>query len=316
LRFTLALVAQLAGDAFAKRALQAAYDALPWAERETADHYIFPTAPWASELSQRFHSRRDARLRLLRSLDFFLPLDDNDLRAINTALVEQPLAAGEVLLRRGTRPPGIWIVDVGEVAGWRGGVLVAELHQGDVVAPWALADEQPSKLTYRASVASTLLFLPHAALHPLLRAQLRSESRASAAVLSQLERVPLFAELPRHQLRVLAQQARRETFGPRALIVRQGQPGGRLYVIQRGQAAVVASSEGKGRVVARLGPGELFGELAFLRRQPPVASVVALSDLDVLAFEYSALEQLLVHKGVAQSLERIGTGRLLSLHQR
>ena len=57
----------------------------------------------------------------------------------------------------------------------------------------------------------------------------------------------------------------------------QGEPADRFYVIETGAADVV----GDGRVVATLGPGDGFGEIALLRRVPRTAMVRAATDLQL-----------------------------------
>jgi hypothetical protein len=59
----------------------------------------------------------------------------------------------------------------------------------------------------------------------------------------------------------------------------QGEPADRFYVIETGAADVV----GDGRVVATLGPGDGFGEIALLRRVPRTAMVRAATDLQLQA---------------------------------
>src|SRR5215212_4315219 len=59
----------------------------------------------------------------------------------------------------------------------------------------------------------------------------------------------------------------------------QGDPADRFYVIETGAADVV----GDGRVVATLGPGDGFGEIALLRRVPRTATVRAATDLQLQA---------------------------------
>ncbi len=55
------------------------------------------------------------------------------------------------------------------------------------------------------------------------------------------------------------------------VVFTQGDVGDRYYVIESGEAEVV----GDGRVVATLGPGEGFGEIALLRRTRRTATVRA-----------------------------------------
>jgi putative peptide zinc metalloprotease protein len=314
LRFARGIVAELAGEPFARRALQAAYDALPWPERETADRFLFPSAPWAQTLSQRFHSQRDARKRLLRALEQFLALDDADLDLINTALVEQTLRTGEALLRAGETPRGLWIVDVGEVLAWQGGEIVGEYGRGALIGDWTLREERASACSYRASIDSTLLFLPVAALSATLRRRIGSAAVSSLETLRLLERIPLFAEAPRTRLRQVAALAEPRQVAARQIVVRQGQASGMLYIIKEGRAVVLKQEAGtKPSLVAELGPLEFFGELEYLRRNPPVASVVSLSELVLLAIPHAALDELLTGTASASGLERVGTGRLRAL---
>ena len=65
-------------------------------------------------------------------------------------------------------------------------------------------------------------------------------------------------------------------------IVRQGETGKWMYVIQEGQVEVVAdASYGEVRL-AVLGPGDVFGEMALFTRAPRSATVRALGDVRVL----------------------------------
>jgi putative peptide zinc metalloprotease protein len=328
LRYTVATIEQIAGATFARRAIQAAYDALPWPERETASRYCFPDTPWARELSSAFGDVRDGRLRLLRQVDHFLNCDDDDLAMLAHALQEQYVAPETVLLRAGTPAPGVWVVEAGEVVALRGGQVVAELHRGDSFggisahedAP-ATATGVPSELSYRAAITSSLLFIPASELAVVAeRAPLADEGRDAAATLRLLERVPLFEDLPRNTLRGLAHIAQQRRFDPRAVIVRQGVPSGVFYVIKQGRAAVLARSAPKGdspapvRLVAQLGEEEFFGELELLRGTPPLASVVALTPITVLALPHAAVQAFILGDGrVAKGLEQVGTGRLIAL---
>ena len=94
-----------------------------------------------------------------------------------------------------------------------------------------------------------------------------------------LQRVPMFRTLPLPSIEQLARGLEPVGVPAGAAVFTQGEVGDRYYVIETGQADVV----GDGRVVATLGPGEGFGEIALLRRTRRTASVVASSDLALRA---------------------------------
>ena len=54
-----------------------------------------------------------------------------------------------------------------------------------------------------------------------------------------------------------------EQYEPGKVIFRQGELADRVYFIQKGDVEVIRTAEGKETVLARLGPGEFFGEMAF-----------------------------------------------------
>jgi hypothetical protein len=90
-----------------------------------------------------------------------------------------------------------------------------------------------------------------------------------------LQRVPMFRPLPLPAVEQLARGLEPVAVDEGHAVFEQGDVGDRYYVIERGEADVV----GDGRLVATLGPGEGFGEIALLRRQRRTATVVARTDL-------------------------------------
>jgi len=68
-------------------------------------------------------------------------------------------------------------------------------------------------------------------------------------------------------------------------IVRQGETGDCMYVIQTGQAEAIQGKEGKEVRLAVLGVGDVFGEMALFERMPRSATVRALGDVRVLTID-------------------------------
>jgi CRP-like cAMP-binding protein len=93
-----------------------------------------------------------------------------------------------------------------------------------------------------------------------------------------LETIPLFDGLAKRHLRKLAEEADVVRFRPGRPIVEEGQGGEAMYVVLSGTAAVVRGR----RSVARLIPGDFFGELSALDAGPRSASVVTETPVDVL----------------------------------
>ena len=73
------------------------------------------------------------------------------------------------------------------------------------------------------------------------------------------------------------------------LIVRQGDPGDCMYVIQEGEVEVFREGEGEEVTLAVLGQDEFFGEVPLFERQDRSASVRAKGNVRVLTVDRKTL---------------------------
>jgi Major Facilitator Superfamily/Cyclic nucleotide-binding domain len=95
--------------------------------------------------------------------------------------------------------------------------------------------------------------------------------------LSLLRRVAVFDPLPLPALEQLAAGLRPRHVPAGETVYRQGDPGDGCFIIESGNADVL----GDGQPIATVGPGELVGEIALLRRVPRTATVRATTAMDV-----------------------------------
>lgn len=121
---------------------------------------------------------------------------------------------------------------------------------------------------------------------------------------------PLFQGIDEAGLAALAGRAIQVDFPVGHVIARQGEIGTGFFVVISGRVRVVRD----GVIVAHLGPGEFFGELSVLDRQPRNAMVAADEATSCLAlaswdFEQVLLEQpaltLAILRGVATRLRQV-----------
>ncbi len=88
----------------------------------------------------------------------------------------------------------------------------------------------------------------------------------------ELQQVPLFSGLSQRQLKRLSRLFKERRFAAGKPVVKQGEMSGiRFFVIADGVASVSID----GREVARLGPGDHFGEFALISQQVRAATVTA-----------------------------------------
>jgi NTE family protein len=96
-----------------------------------------------------------------------------------------------------------------------------------------------------------------------------------------------------------------------APLFRQGDASEAMYIVVSGLLGAYVGGSGDERMVGRIGPGELVGEMGCLTGEPRSATVRALRASEVLAISHVALESLARrHPVVLLSLSRTVIGRL------
>ena len=106
------------------------------------------------------------------------------------------------------------------------------------------------------------------------------ESNAPA---NSLKNVPFFRRLSQNDVAALAKRLIMRRFGSGQIIFHLGDPAGLLYIITNGKIKIShASSDGQEAVLAILGKGDFFGELALLDDSPRSATAEAIEPTETL----------------------------------
>ena len=78
-----------------------------------------------------------------------------------------------------------------------------------------------------------------------------------------------------------------------SVVMREGERGNNAFLIQSGHVRVVVEKDGKKVELARLGMGQIFGEMALVFDEPRTASVEALEDCNLIVITRQTLQQKL-----------------------
>lgn len=112
-------------------------------------------------------------------------------------------------------------------------------------------------------------------------------------ILSALQQTELLQPLSADEVGRLAEVGRVEYWQEDALVLEEGTTGPRMMVILDGQVEVLRRDDGGvQRAIARLGPGDVLGEMSLLLELPRTATVRALSDLKVFAMDRAAFLEM------------------------
>jgi hypothetical protein len=140
-----------------------------------------------------------------------------------------------------------------------------------------------------------------------------AERRQMLDLADQLRQTDLFQGLSVAEATVLGTFMEREAADPGQIIVRQGDRGDDLYLIEAGEADVTVGRDPQNQVaVARLGPGDYFGEIALLTGAERIATVVAVTPMSLLRLSKDAYTRYLTHAAeVEQQITRTAMGRTM-----
>ncbi|MBL8471133.1 MAG: cyclic nucleotide-binding domain-containing protein [Rhodocyclaceae bacterium] len=124
-----------------------------------------------------------------------------------------------------------------------------------------------------------------------------------AGKFARLRRLRLFSTLTLRELQVVETLYHERSFLKDEIIFDEGEEGQALYAILNGELLVLRRFDATPVTLARLGPGDFFGEMALLDQAPRQAQVRAASDCELLVFFRADFMQLLqTHPRVASKI--------------
>lgn len=203
------------------------------------------------------------------------------------------------ILRQGEPGHSFYVLARGtiEVSTERDGeaVKLAQPSEGTIFGEMVLLSDAPRSASVRAVTDCDLLEFDCAQLEAAtVQLTHLSEALAGFARERLLTNVtltsPLFRPLDPRERVDLVRRFVNVNKRPREVVIREGDEGLGLFVVLRGEVAILRGEQ----EVARLGASELFGEISLLRRAPTTATVRALdSGVELLFLHRDYFERLI-----------------------
>lgn len=107
-----------------------------------------------------------------------------------------------------------------------------------------------------------------------------------------LKETALFEHLTLEELKKLSSYILERTYQPGEEVVREGEVGKALYIIERGCVRVEKTIGGIKKLLAKLGRGDFFGELCLFNEGLRTATVIAEEKLKLAEIEKAKIEKL------------------------
>ena len=116
---------------------------------------------------------------------------------------------------------------------------------------------------------------------------------SSSDTLAFLRSVRLFRTIEGPELGFLGDSLRERPLRRGQVLLREGDSGDEMFLVRSGSLVISKGVTGRvEQVLARVGPGDFFGEMALFDRSPRSATIQADSDTMLLVLDHAALAKL------------------------
>lgn len=251
----------------------------------------------------KFDSLFDEIQGIMQSNSVFRDLlsQDSYKMLLNNSLV-RPLNADEVLCHQNMTSQSMFLLVRGElevsILSGETVVTLARRYKGDLIGEISALFTMPHIATVTATQPSVVLEIPteifmgiisnNNDLHNSIIARCKSRIIDTA-----LRHVPAFRGLNETELNELSYLSSITTANKGDLLIQEGDNDYSIYVICKGAVRVFTHVNGVDVTVALRRAGEFFGEYSYLTGQPRTASVLALTDLQLVKMEGEALHSFM-----------------------
>lgn len=245
-------------------------------------------------------SEQQARLKACLQKSFlFSSVESSDFDQVIGAMKEVTLKASERIIKQGDAGDFLFVIESGKlncVMTAKDGTekVVKTCESGDVFGELALLYNCPRAANVDAVEACVLWQLDRDTFNNIVKEAAQKKRQRYDNFLS---KVSLLTSMDAYERSQISDALKTETFEVGAIIVNQGDPGHKFYIIEEG-AAVATKGE---QQVMSYGAGDYFGELALIRNQPRAATVTCHTQVKVLSLDGASFNRLL---NVSQLLER------------
>jgi len=263
----------------------------------------------------------------LKGVPLFADLSRDALQGISKRLLLRHVPKDELIYAEGTPGNALCIIESGQVRivsdAENEREVFAHLQAGDFFGEMALLTGKSRSSAAWAETNTNLWMLYRSDFDELL-VQYPAVSLALSRTLSErlaqadqrfverhLRRMSLLVGLSSKQLEDVSARLRPVKYRSGEVILTEGTPGDVMYLIEWGRVEVLSRTDGRSRILAVLGEGDFFGEMALLTGNPRSATVRAVTDVDLLALYQPDFDELVLkYPTLAVTLGRVLSQRL------
>ena len=310
------------GQTFSQKIFLKILDEEKWVFREVFEEYV---------LSRNkkgvfdFSLFVENHIQFLSKLDLFSTFNEKDLKLILTNLKSYQFKNGETLTKENEDGDQMFILLGGNVSVYKFSEItkkdekVAILGPGDIFGERTLFLGEPRSATIITEGEGNLLIMAKDEFKKLLKVSSPFKEKIQKMVdesfkfFDLLKSVPLFKDVSEENLKLLAPKIKFETFEVNDFIFKEGNIGNSFYILKEGKVEIFTGTDDNQtkNILANLGPGEFFGEIALFREIKRTASVKALKKSISLSIAKEDFKSVFSEK---KALERVSSRRLKEMN--
>eukprot|EP00933_Yihiella_yeosuensis_P014437 TRINITY_DN12962_c0_g1_i1.p1 TRINITY_DN12962_c0_g1~~TRINITY_DN12962_c0_g1_i1.p1 ORF type:complete len:406 (-),score=138.16 TRINITY_DN12962_c0_g1_i1:161-1378(-) len=220
----------------------------------------------------------------------FSALEQTDLGIVVGAMKEVNAEAGNRVINQGDNGDFLFVIESGKLEciikkpdGEE--IPVKTCEAGDVFGELALLYNCPRAASVECKENCVLWQLDRDTFNHIVKEAAQKKRQRYDTFLS---KVPLLANMDAYERSQLADALQIEKVEDQAVVVKEGEPGNKFYIIEEGAAAAVKGD----REVMSYAAGDYFGELALINNKPRAASVVAKGAVRLLSVDSRSFKRL------------------------
>jgi cAMP-dependent protein kinase regulator len=116
---------------------------------------------------------------------------------------------------------------------------------------------------------------------------------------------PIFSPLNVEERRDLVASFSPKSFKKGEVVIKEKEIGDKMYFVRTGEVEVSTEKEGSVISLAKLGPGDFFGEVSVITEKPRTASVTALTDVNLVEVSKDEMhEEIRTHPEILEILNK------------
>lgn len=220
----------------------------------------------------------------------FMNLSSAHQSMIVDEMYQMSVRKGVAVITQGDYGDNFYVVQSGEFHIFVDGVRAAIRGRGTCFGEVALMYNAPRAATVCAAEDSIVWMIDRFTFKRIVVGVTKDKLQS---YLSFLHNVPILAPLAEYEREKIAEALEEVSFNKDQTVCKQGEDGDEMFIVQSGELVVHKEEAGVLTEVARVRPGEYFGERALVKNAPRAATVTAVAECVLLRLDRNAFSLLL-----------------------